>query len=1129
MTIIDCWYLHYKTRENVIVNGKKIGTKIKNSSVGKYRHYGKTFHTNYKYTPPPYFINNRELPKIPIPDFVNSKLFMSTDCDYNGKKNYCGEFNTFTEMLNFVNDLEEKDKNKYEIIPRFKPQKIKIDVDFNFFDKEGNSVSTKSQRSFKFKKFIIETIHNVILETFAECFGVMSLFGQDLYTYDSSTNTKHSFHVVLQNYHVKDAIQAKIFCMKMKNKLLDIKNSTFSDIVDIREKKKKTTNDIRLLEKYKQVGETIDLKVYGEFQNFRMINCCKSGKNNFKKPCKFEINGYTQNVNEMKDLDSLVGYIPRSSILLKDLIDVKKFSDDSTRPINVKEKKGKNTGFNHEYADDEELNQIENMVEDKFPNTYFFSNTQGPYICFKRANSAYCEICKRTHDSDGVFCILLNNGKVLFYCRRDENSKSVTLGTIKRTNNILLDQNEDDYEKVIPKRVFDIPEENKLIIENIKRYIGDLPEGNLIISGYLGCGKTTALEPIIKEAKRVLILSPRINYANAISVRVDIPCYNDPEFRNCIDQLDKIVLSMESLWKLFGNYKFDLVIIDEVTSCLNQFISPHMKSHLQDNINMFELILKNCGRVVFADAFILQDTINLCKDLGINYSFYNHITEPEQKRICIEIPMKQDKDNKKIYSLEPLFKKMIDLLKLGYKIYFVCVSKTKLLEFEELLKKTFPNKHYNSFYSDAKDDKKIYRDVDKHWTNKIEEVEELIGDILFQYEIVLGEIICTMTTMTNTVGLNYTLEYYDYLFVYGGPGSGPVRDLFQSSMRVRHIKSNTMYFSLHPQEICEKPYFCKEEFIKLNYDNIEEWWEEIAKEFDIKLKTKQSPWVEKLFVFKTLEKYNSQQHYRKMFEHYLEFCHYEKPIIEEVLDIEDIEIVKVSEASYSEIPDPEYGSIKPYEKRKNDKIADEEDKRIIKKNLFNLNFIDFDNDEIEKEIASLFDQCYVSKNKKIISHLVNVRYELTGFNSLKYNNSFRDTLSNEKERVTFDKRILFLKSIEDICNHFGMESSFEEVTIERNLIETLEKNLYSNQLIKDLELRKQGNDKEKDEFKDKILNLNILFGNWCDGHFEMKGKQKRERINGKRETINDYIYKPNGNFKKLKKYLKKLNSTNIKC
>ena len=54
-----------------------------------------------------------------------------------------------------------------------------------------------------------------------------------------------------------------------------------------------------------------------------------------------------------------------------------------------------------------------------------------------------------------------------------------------------------------------------------------------------------------------------------------------------------------------------------------------------------------------------------------------------------------------------------------------------------------------------------------------------------------------MYTSRITVGINFDISGFDCLFVYGTSWSCTVRDVFQSTMRVRYIKDKAMYYSLY--------------------------------------------------------------------------------------------------------------------------------------------------------------------------------------------------------------------------------------------------------------------------------------------------------------------------------------------
>jgi hypothetical protein len=1108
----------FKTIQNIKI-GSNTERKIVDDYVYSYNHYGKTFYTKMKWVPQPYFINGSLLPSVIIPPLENNKILISKDWGPYGAKNFCGEFTKYREFMKWYNRLYGSQRVFYEVIKFFAIQKFKFDIDFKFDDEKFIGIITDAMKSLNFKEFIIRTIWDAIIHNFKECFGI-DIGYESLYTYDSSTSFKFSFHIVVQNYHVSTAFQAKAFCEKVINSLMNHSETNTFPII----KELLALKDEEKLKDYRLVSKLIDTIVYSNPQNFRAIRCCKQGKNNFKVPCEMKVNGFKQDTKNMDDIDSFVGYIRKDSILLKDIVD-DQYKGTPIKASKLKDPSGKKLGTNQNftYPQNEESVEIEKFVENVFPNIFGFRNIQGPFICFSRLQSSNCKLCDRVHDNDGAYCVVKKNGEVHFYCRRDENKNPIIIGALKCETLNGNKEGRGDFDRVIPKREFDIGD-NKMIIENIKQYIGKLPKGNLIISGYMGCGKTTALEEIVKNAERVLILSPRKKYADATSVRVNIPSYDDPKYKDCIDQMAKLVLSMESLHKLKGNFDFDVVLLDEATSCFAQFLSPHMK-FIQENIKIFELLMRRGKRIILADAFIMEDSTTLMKNLNLSYTFYNHITEPEIKRKCFEIPMKQiGKGNEEKYTLEPMYQFIIETLHKDENGYFVCVSKTKLLEFMKIFKKEFPDAEANFFYSGDTDNKNIFKDVNKHWTHKIDEIKNIDENGEITFEVIEGGIKrLIVTSLTNTVGVNYNIVgHFHNLFIYGGPGSGPVRDLFQASMRVRHITSNTMYYSLHPLEICSKPGFVHEDAIRLNIENSELWWKEITKDVNSKMEYINSKWVEDLIVFKLLEKYNSQEHYNKMFKEYLKFCYYENPIIKKINIIKPIEIEEIDTKSYNEIPNPKT-SIEPYKFRVFNKEASDMDKLIYQKHEFNENFKSIPL-KLRSSVAALYDSLYVAGNKKIGSYLKNMRYEMTGFNKfmemIKIKDKDKGKETIKKERMILNKNILYLNAIEKLCKELGMKSTFEKCIIESKTLRDISVDSCSPQLIMDIGLRKRGKKELKNPQKSKLRDIKNIIENWTGGKFEMIGIRKQTKKNKIKIENNDYSFEPLEILVKTRKYIK---------
>lgn len=289
---------------------------------------------------------------------------------------------------------------------------------------------------------------------------------------------------------------------------------------------------------------------------------------------------------------------------------------------------------------------------------------------------------------------------------------------------------------------------------------------------FAGCGKgkTTSINRMLihYDVKTYLFISPRITFASFIAGEFKCDCY-------LLGYSETMVCSLESILNIPIEYKYEFIIIDECESCFKQFSSSTLKNHI-DAFNRLDTYIKMAKKVIFADAFITQRTIDYCK------SFNEPITMIKNS---VSIQRKTAFQLEDSLSLQKL---MIVALGNNQNIY-TCFSRRKtILEIKSTIENHAPAYNISPdiidkslFYFGNDDDKNSIelKDINKNWSKK-----QLIA-----------------TTPTITVGCSFSPEtdkenpHFEAVYVDAFP-SCSVRDTFQQIMRVRNTKTNTLYFTL---------------------------------------------------------------------------------------------------------------------------------------------------------------------------------------------------------------------------------------------------------------------------------------------------------------------------------------------
>jgi hypothetical protein len=311
----------------------------------------------------------------------------------------------------------------------------------------------------------------------------------------------------------------------------------------------------------------------------------------------------------------------------------------------------------------------------------------------------------------------------------------------------------------------------------------------LVIKSLLGTGKTQFIKDNILgkgNYKRVLIVSPRKSYSQSQKGAL-------PEFTSYLDvyvgdlaHVDTLIIQVESLHRIGSGFqKYDLVLLDEVESILNQLHSVKTNAgNLITNHEALAMAVSTAGRVIMADAFISDRTFNFCKELRAfdRTHYIENICNPYKREAIFLRP--QD-DTKCVANLAGFCERICDALKAGKKIVIVWTSKRKGDWFvENFLEKWVSDSDGNSdkpsyvFYNSttSKEEQEGLKNVNESWRN----------------------VQCLMMTTSITVGISYDPKIaeaeFDEAFLYGSAVSAMPRDIAQALFRVRTLKANKLTY-----------------------------------------------------------------------------------------------------------------------------------------------------------------------------------------------------------------------------------------------------------------------------------------------------------------------------------------------
>lgn len=345
-------------------------------------------HPNWHYKVEPI----RDKPIIVALEYFNSKKQKT------GRK--FGTFRNYKSLHEFVLGSNKLFRHLYEIIKGTELSKMRYDVDLladslDDYNEQRKIILYRLIKAFTF-------VHNEL--TGKDCEYII---------YSSCSAPKVSYHVILPTvvgYHYQlDEFYSRTISYLNKHYSLD------NGILN-----------------YKNI---IDASVYKSLQNFRILYCCKAGKDRYKKILsKFEYNDISYKFNDRGDkdnfYDSLSSYINREDIFKLTF---------ERKQINIDE-----TELDIDHA--EIMNLVENI------GNFTIREISGGLVILTKIGSYICPTCsvgdyKHVHDNENPYLHVNKYGEVHFDCRRNPDRKKTYLGIVNTVDLSEINIEDIDYEE----------------------------------------------------------------------------------------------------------------------------------------------------------------------------------------------------------------------------------------------------------------------------------------------------------------------------------------------------------------------------------------------------------------------------------------------------------------------------------------------------------------------------------------------------------------------------------------------------------------------------------------------------------------------------------------------------------
>ena len=353
-----------------------------------------------------------------------------------------------------------------------------------------------------------------------------------------------------------------------------------------------------------------------------------------------------------------------------------------------------------------------------------------------------------------------------------------------------------------------------------------------------------------------------------------------------------------------------------------------------------------------------------------------------------------------------------------------------------------------------------------------------------------------IATSSITIGNNFDIEnVYDKIYLYASSISrNLVRDMFQSTYRIRHLKDNELHYCLDTilKGINADTYPCNQKVIKEGLEHKEKIIKDIDESVYEEFKSKD--YIVNLYVNNLFEHNLSIMYMEDMFNYYLKECNYVRDL-NNVMFLNGMELMNLpmNKIEYHNIPEIDNDKYKELMYRDSKSLTDIE-RASMKKFQF-LGQINIEGLSCQA-IKKLWNgYCEHSKKFHHISIEKNINHNVCNIME------FRKHVYNVFQSNTVIKYNAVMKMIHilgiDNTQVYGEHISRDSINQVCELFNTDE------DYIKLFGIKKIENEKDK-SVQNTLRRMNQILNYW--GFSQVKSaERKQKKINGKKLDVSDFI------------------------
>lgn len=350
----------------------------------------------------------------------------------------------------------------------------------------------------------------------------------------------------------------------------------------------------------------------------------------------------------------------------------------------------------------------------------------------------------------------------------------------------------------------------------------------------MGVGKSFSVLDYIRKRrpKRIIKLSPRIKYSEDAQRRyaeadIDMKLYWQQE--GTLSDLDNLIISPESIYRLFKNRTYDVFDFDEIESILRQLSSDTMENLPQSHLALLD-ILNKAKKVIVSDAHFSQRSLEFLQKVFAQSDkriLIMRNTHKAVRRSAIEHVMVEKGHQNLTKNQDKFIDSILEDLKKGKNIGVHATSKrfadrlAAAVEASGILK---PEQY--RYYHGKQSGNQARKTGIQH---------DYETEVIENVNVAWKGLRLVIWTPVITVGLSYDCDAkqvkkdFDCMYIYLTAKSVNANVAMQGCQRIRHLQDDLVHFMIDdlPTRVCVSSLEAADHALERRRKEMEDVYEEI--------------------------------------------------------------------------------------------------------------------------------------------------------------------------------------------------------------------------------------------------------------------------------------------------------------